>query len=147
MMNKRLTLLCSIFAMSALLVGCDSGGDECDDPDVVCECAGDIDVTVPLSTVPEKLRIVWTTTNGELVIDECEELTSGSLLVERQAGAIVINDGGFGYRPPATFSLVVSDLKDCVADPEILVDVEDHAVPGAPHELCTHAEVTVTPGA
>jgi hypothetical protein len=143
-MKKRMIILWSAIAMSAPLLGCEGSGDECDDPDVVCECVGDIDVTVPLSSIPAKLRIVWHTGDTDLVIDECTGFASGELLYERQPDGLVINDGGFGFTPPSKFSLTVLDLKDCLADPESLVAVEDYAVPGAPHDLCSHAEVTLS---
>jgi hypothetical protein len=70
-------------------------------------------------------------------------VSDGRILYELSGTELVINDGGFGYTPPSTFSLVVKDLKDCVAQPETLSAVEDYEIPGAPFEMCSHPSVLI----
>lgn len=112
---------------------------------VIDECVGDLLVTVPLTTVPHKVRVEWRAGTQDLptIFDECTDSPS-RLILERRASALVVNDGGFGYTPPPTFDLKVVDRGDCLGNaPDItLVDVTTYSIPG-PRESCTSTEVTL----
>ena len=101
------------------------------------ECAGELDMTIELAQVPTMLRATYM---GNVVIDDCMDQSSGIVLDERTAHAVILNDGGFGYTPPSTVSLEVFDQGDC-SGPEVLVfAVTNEPVPGAPFvESCTSA--------
>lgn len=132
--------LCSLLF---LLVGL---GSACAEPEplIIDECVGELQVTVPLEAVPSKVRIEWRSGTRDLeILDECTA-PHARLLVERRVGALLINDGGFGYRPPPTFDLKVLDRGDCLGNaPDLsLIDVANVPVPG-PRDLCVDTEVTL----
>ena len=104
----------------------------------ICECAGDLTVTVHLTEVPARLQLQW---NGHVVVDECAALSGGPLTYEKRGTELVIDEGGFGYTPPSTVDLEIVDLKDCVQTSESLFAVVDEPVPGAPFRLCSQASV------
>lgn len=107
---------------------------------VVCECYGDLDVRIKRASFPQQLQVTW---NGVVIEDPCQNIHSGVTLIERHPSEIVINDGGFGYRPRDSVSVTLSDLKDCGSTPEVVVKIENQPVPGAPFRNCSHAELIV----
>src|SRR5688500_1817860 len=114
-MNMRsMTSSIMLLMVTVLSVGCD------DEP--VGECAGDITVTVRLSSVRAKLLIVW---DGDVVVDECVPVSAVPILFEKKETELVINDGGFGFTPADAVSVTVNDLKDCIQPPEPLIAVEN----------------------
>jgi len=128
--HLRIAVLFAV-TVSPYLGGCSGPG--------VVECVGDLTVVARLAPVPEKLQIAW---NGEVVVDECQDQNSGLILYEKRPTEVVINEGGFGYTPPATFDLVLNDLKDCVQAGAPLVSVAGHPVPGD-RSSCSSATVTI----
>ena len=61
---------------------------------------------------------------------------------EKTVDELVVEVGGFGYTPPARFSLTVTDLKNCTEAAELVVAVEDYPVDGA-GTLCSSVAVTL----
>lgn len=110
-------------------------------------CAGELVVTVPLAKVPRKVRVEWRagTQDPPVIMDECSDPPS-RLLIERRPQALIVNDGGFGYRPPPTFDLRLIDRGDCLGHEQdvTLIDVTAYPVPGS-HGSCGLAELTLTP--
>ncbi|HRC55321.1 MAG TPA: hypothetical protein PKU97_05315 [Kofleriaceae bacterium] len=134
----------SPFALAATLLGLFSACTEPQAEELIDGCVGALRVTLPLTTVPAKVKVEYRHGDRtELVVaDECTSSLS-TLVIERPAGALLVDDGGFGYTPPATFDLKVLD-RDCSGTRAdiTLVDVKAHPVAGL-HGSCSHAEVTL----
>jgi hypothetical protein len=127
--------LCILGIVALLFISC----SDCPSG-TICECVGDLTVTVHLTNVPAKLQLRW---KGNVVVDECAALRQGSLTYEKRGTELVINDGGFGYTPPSMVDLEIVDLKDCSQAPESLFAVVDEPVPGAPFPHCSRASLDV----
>ncbi|MBC7978598.1 MAG: hypothetical protein H7138_26735 [Myxococcales bacterium] len=115
-----------------------------DDGEVITECVGALEITVPLAQTPAKLRVELRRPDRPGVVelrDECSG-EGGVLLVERRAGQLFVNDGGFGYTPPARFDLKVTDLGTCEGTTTAIVDVSNVEV-GVGLGVCDYAEVTL----
>ncbi|MBK9069607.1 MAG: hypothetical protein IPL79_01145 [Myxococcales bacterium] len=121
----------------------------CDDPrapaplacpdGMVCECAGDLDMTIELAHVPDKMRATF---HGEMVIDDCFGQAFTIVSNDRTPHALILNNGGFGFTPPNTISLEVFDQGDCSATEVLIFAVTDEPVPGAPFtETCMSATI------
>jgi hypothetical protein len=93
---------------------------------IVEECVGFLNVTARLSPVPDKLRVVWSSSStGEVpavVIDDCSTPVQSNVAVIRRASGVTINEGGFGYTVPVRFDLQIFDLGDCATAPRSVVD-------------------------
>lgn len=129
--------LCFLGVTALLSVSC----GECPSG-TICECAGNLTVTVHLAEIPSKLQLRW---NGSVVVDECTTRGGGPIVYVKRGTELVINDGGFGYTPPSVFDLEIVDLKDCVQPAQSLLAVVDEPVPGAPFRMCSQASVELSP--
>ncbi len=115
-----------------------------DDGEVITECVGALAITVPLAQTPAKLRVELRRPDRPGVVelrDECSD-QGGVLLVERRDGHLLVDDGGFGYTPPARFDLKVTDLGACEGTATTIVDVSNVEV-AAGLGVCDFAEVTL----
>jgi hypothetical protein len=119
---------------SLLLLGVLGAG--CAD-DTESDCFGSLVVTVPLTSVPAKVQIIW---QGNSVLNEC---TGEALFVqyfEKETDRIVLERGGLGFYVPSKLSIKIRDLGDCSQLPVMLYDVEDQPV--AERATCTEDFVT-----
>lgn len=142
-----------LLAAAAFAAGCDSSsdppGDPPDDPGCDhagecvpcegddCECVGDLYVTVPVEP-PQTMTIVW---DGEVVVNECDDLDTGLLRYQRLAGAVELNLGGEGFVPPDSFSLEIVDTGDCIVAAATVFSIADRAVDGAPFSECAAVRI------
>jgi hypothetical protein len=115
----------------------------CTQPGGRGECVGALLITVPLASTPAKLRVELRRSDRAdvSVVDECSGASS-PMLVERQTGKLIVDDGGFGYTPPPRFDLTVTDLGTCTGTATTVVAVEDVEV-AAGLGVCDFAEVTL----
>jgi len=123
----RLIRLLGLLALSTACAG----------PAPIVECTGNLTVTVALEEVPSNLRIVW---NGEVARDDCAELHHGRFIVDEDENGLSIDDGGFGYRPPAELTLHIFDQGDCTSETLVFSAIA-HQVAEQPPELCDVVQV------
>jgi hypothetical protein len=138
-----------LLAAAALAAGCDSSSDPPNDPGCDhagecvpcegddCECVGDLYVTVPIEP-PQTMTIAW---DGEVAVNECDDLDTGRLRYQRLAGVVELNLGGPGFVPPDRFSLEIVDTGDCIVAATTAFSITDRAVDGAPFSECAAVRI------
>jgi hypothetical protein len=143
--DARLATRRPFAAIALLLVLASASCADDTDAIVIDECFAALDVTVPLATIPAKLRIVLTPGVGSKMaaFDECAETTSGGLWASRrEPGELVVEDIGFGTTPPRWFDLTVTDLGTCDGEATVVWDARRvEVMSGVEH--CGKARVTL----
>lgn len=93
----RTPTIFGLMICGVLLSACGpTAGEQCPSG-TICECGGDLTVTVHLANVPAKLQLRW---KGNVVVDECSAIRGGVLIYQKRSTELVINEGGSDTRRP-----------------------------------------------
>lgn len=89
-------------------------------------CYGGIVVSVPFPEgAPRNVEVIW---QGKVILNKCQNIYPGVVLVREQPNQLEIDDMGWGNSPPASFTLQITDLGDCQVTPTTVVAVVDRPV-------------------